>query len=74
MADRESVKEKLAAFLKQPAAKLSDDILLSDLVAESFALVEMVIELQEEFGVRFVQDDLKNVKTLGDLTALFEKK
>lgn len=74
MIDRESVKEKLAAFLKQPAARLSDDMLVADLVADSFILVEMVIELQEEFGVRFVQDDLKSVKTLGDLTALFESR
>jgi len=74
MVDRESVKQKLAAFLKQPVARLSDDVLLSDLVADSFVLVEMVIELQEEFGVRFVQEDLKGVKTLGDLTALFESR
>lgn len=74
MISRENVKEKMAAFLKQPASKLGDDILLTDLVAESFVLVEMVIELQEEFGVRFVQEDLKNVRTVGDLAALLESR
>ncbi|HVF89060.1 MAG TPA: acyl carrier protein [Blastocatellia bacterium] len=74
MIDRESVKESMAAFLKQPASKLSDDLLLADLVTESFALVEMVIELQEEFRVRFIQEDLKNVRTVGDLTGLFESR
>ena len=74
MIDRASVKEKMAAFLKQPASKLGDGLLLADLVAESFVLVEMVIELQEDLGVRFVQEDLKNVRTVGDLSLLFESR
>ena len=74
MPDRNKVKEKMADFLKQPVSKLEDDIVLTNLVAESFALVEMVIELQEEFGVRLVQEDLKDVKTVGDLTGLFESR
>ncbi len=74
MIDRASVKEKMAAFLKQPASKLGDNMLLTDLVAESFVLVELVIELQEDLGVRFVQEDLKNVRTVGDLSSLFESR
>ena len=58
----------------QPISKLGDDTVLTDLVVESFALIEMVIELQEEFKVRLVQDDLKNVKTVGDLTSLIESR
>jgi acyl carrier protein len=33
-------------------------------------VVEIMIELQEICGVRFQQDDLQEVKTLGDLTSL----
>jgi acyl carrier protein len=72
MVDRNRVKEKMASLLKQPASKLEDKSVLTSLVVESFALIEMVIELQEEFGVRLVQEDLKDVKTVGDLTALIE--
>jgi acyl carrier protein len=74
MIEKDKVKEKIADFLRQPVSKLEDDTALTSLVAESFALVEMVIELQEEFGVRLVQEDLKNVKTVGDLTELFESR
>jgi acyl carrier protein len=74
MLDRNKVKDRMAALLKQPASKLDDNVLLTSLVVESFALIEMVIELQEEFGVRLVQEDLKDVKTVGDLTALFESR
>jgi len=34
----------------------------------------MMIELQEEFRVRFVaQDDLRDVKTVGDLVRIFQR-
>jgi acyl carrier protein len=39
-------------------------------VAESFVLVEMAIELQEEFHVRLLQEDLNGVRTVADLTRL----
>ncbi|MGA9767685.1 MAG: phosphopantetheine-binding protein [Blastocatellia bacterium] len=74
MLDRNKVKEKIADHLRLPFSKVEDDIALTSLVTESFALVEMVIELQEEFGIRLVQEDLKNVKTVGDLTELFESR
>ena len=65
-------KEKMAAFLKIKISKLVDEAVLTDLVAESFVLVEMVIELQEEFSVRLVQEDLKHVKTVNDLIQVFQ--
>ena len=70
----DKIKAKIASLLKQPISKLGDDSVLTDLVVESFALIEMVIELQEEFKVRLVQDDLKNVKTVGDLTSLIKSR
>ncbi len=74
MFDIATIKSKMAAVLRQPEERLVDETLLSDLVEESFALIEMMIELQEEFGVRvFVQDDFKEVRTVGELIALIEK-
>jgi acyl carrier protein len=71
MVDKTAVKEQIAAFLKQPLTRLQDDTLLTSLVVESFILVEMIIELQDAFGLRLVQEDMKHVKTVGDLTELF---
>jgi len=71
MFDKDAVKEKIASFLKQPISRLQDDALLTNLVVESFILVEMIIELQDVFEVRLVQEDMKNVKTVGALTDLF---
>ena len=70
MVDKTEVVKAMARFLRQPVEKLNDDALLTDLVAESFVLVELVIQLQEEFGVRFGQQELQGVRTVGDLTEL----
>ncbi len=71
--DLSEIKCKMAEFLGRPVEDLDDQALLTDLVVESFMLVEMVIGLQEAYGERFfVQDDLRDVKTVGDLVVLFE--
>ena len=70
MVDKTEVVKAMARFLRQPVEKLNDDAVLTDLVAESFVLVELVIQLQEEFGVRFGQQELQGVRTVGDLTEL----
>lgn len=71
---REQVRKKIAAFVNEPLEKVNDDQVLTDLVVESFLLVELVIELQEEFQIRLMQDDLRNVKTVGDLITTVENK
>jgi acyl carrier protein len=71
---KEEVREKIASFLNQPVDNIKDNAVLTDLVPESFLLVELVIELQEEFGVRLMQEDLKDVKTVHDLDTVVTKK
>ncbi len=61
------IRKALARSLNREPESLADDVVLIDLVAESFALVETVINLQEELNFRLVQDDLRDVKTVGDL-------
>ena len=73
--NRDSVKAFMAKQLNIPVTKLSDDSAnLTDLVHESFILIELVIALQEEFKVRLVQEDLQEVKTLGQLLDVLQKK
>ena len=73
--NRDQVKAFMAKQLNIPVAKLSDESAnLTDLVHESFILIELVIALQEEFKVRLVQDDLQEVKTLGHLLDVLQKK
>ncbi len=74
MIDTTVLRENIASFLRQPVAKITDERLLSDLVTQSFMLVEMIIELQEELGIRLVQEDLKDVRTVGDLVRVIERR
>ena len=67
MIDQSEVKQRIAIFLRRPVHELDDQTALMHLVTDSFLLVEMVVELQEELKVRLLQDDLKDVKTVGDL-------
>jgi acyl carrier protein len=66
--------EAVVARLPVPAAQLTPATPLTSLAVDSFELVELVIDLQEEFGVRLSQADLVGARTLGDLVALLRGK
>ena len=68
MISRDFVKDRVAAFLKVPARDIPDDMALSRLIADSFMIVELMIELEETCGIRLSQEDVKHVKTVGELT------
>ncbi len=71
---RENVRARMAEVLGSTPDRISDDSVLTDLVNSSFLLVEMVIELQEEFDIRFQQADLAEVSTVGQLLDLVESR
>jgi acyl carrier protein len=72
--NRNEAKSKITEFLKIPAARVQDDSPLVDLVAESFMLIEMVIELQEAFSLRLNREELEEIKTVGQLLDLLQEK
>jgi acyl carrier protein len=68
------VRQALGRALDRESDELDDDMELASLVAESFALIEAVISLQEELSIRLVQEDLRDVKTVGDLVNVCAKR
>ncbi|MGY9009897.1 MAG: acyl carrier protein [Rhodobacterales bacterium] len=70
----EEIKNRIAEVLNISVERFNDETILKDLVTDSFLLVEMAIELQEDFQVRFSQEDLKEVVTIGDLIFLTKNK
>lgn len=70
--DKAEFRNKIASILRIPPEKVQDDCALTDLVSDSFALVDMVVELQEDLGVRLTQENLKQVRTVNDLWAQIE--
>jgi acyl carrier protein len=70
----EKMRKFMAEVLRIELARLNDEAILTELVNDSFALIDLVIEMQDEFDVFLVQDDLKDVKTVKDLlTVLTER-
>ena len=47
--------------------------LTNDLGADSLDVVEVSMMLEREFNVKFSEEDMANVKTVGDLYQLIEK-
>ncbi len=71
------MKEKLIAILAEQldmdASELTDDkSFLDDLDMDSLDMVEMTVELEQELDVSFEQEQLAEVKTIGDLVKLIE--
>lgn len=71
--------DKLIALVKEFKSDYSLDInentvLVSDLEMDSFDLVQLVCEVEEEFGIRIPDKALKNFITIGDVAKYIESK
>ena len=44
-----------------------DTNFMNDLRADSFELMELVMALEEEYGLKIEDEDLENFKTVGDV-------
>lgn len=73
MIEADKVRATLADLANRPLERVTDDLAMTDLVADSFALVEIVIELQEELGVRLLRDHLSGVKTVGQFIGVVQE-
>ena len=68
------VKANIARRTHVPLSLIHDDTKLASLAIESLALVELLIDIQERHGILLVVDDLRDLATVRDLTALVERK
>ena len=70
MDKKESVRNEIAQILGKTVGEVSDDTSFSNMGVDSFALINMIIELQETFKIRLNQEDLVTVHTIGALLDL----
>ena len=66
----DDISTKIADLLRVPADRVQPETVLTELITDSFMLVELVIEMQEEYGVRFAQDDVQHARTVAQLAEL----
>ena len=68
MATIDKVKELLAQQLNKPVEEITEEKeVVKDLGADSLDMVEMLMTLEEEFGITVPEEDAVNIKTVGDI-------
>jgi len=66
----DEITARIAELLGVAPSRVRPEVVLSELVSDSYRLVEMAIELQDDYDVIFSQADLSSVTTVGDLADL----
>lgn len=70
----EKVKELLAEQLGMDVNEIHDDSnILEDLGADSLDIIEMLMTLEDEYGVTIPDDQIGQVKTVKQVADLIEK-
>ena len=64
----------LADALGVSADKITPDArIIEDLGADSLDVVELLSRLEDEYGITIPEDDVENLKTVGDIVTELEK-
>ena len=78
MATRDEIRTGLAEILEEIADVQPDDVsdeksFQDDLDVDSLSMVEVVVAAEERFGVKIPDDDVQNLRTVGDAVSYIEK-
>lgn len=78
MATTEEIRNELAEIVNEVTGIPAGDVLLEksftdDLDVDSLSMVEVVVAAEEKFSVRIPDDQVKNLKTVGDAVNYIEK-
>ncbi|ADB31635.1 acyl carrier protein [Kribbella orskensis] len=78
MASTEEIRSSLAEIVNEIAGIPVEDVQLDksftdDLDVDSLSMVEVVVAAEEKFSVKIPDDEVKNLKTVGDAVAFIER-
>ncbi|GAB3818470.1 hypothetical protein GCM10028799_24420 [Kribbella italica] len=78
MASTEEIRSNLAEIVNEIAGIPVEDVQLDksftdDLDVDSLSMVEVVVAAEEKFSVKIPDDEVKNLKTVGDAVAFIER-
>lgn len=75
---RDEIRDGMSDILEEVAGVNPDDVaddksFTDDLDVDSLAMVEVVVAAEEKFGVKIPDDQVANLKTVGDAVSYIEK-
>ncbi|HEX7715903.1 MAG TPA: acyl carrier protein [Marmoricola sp.] len=78
MASTEEIRSDLAEIVNEVTGIPTSDIQLEksfsdDLDVDSLSMVEVVVAAEEKFSVRIPDDEVKNLRTVGDAVSYIER-
>ena len=65
---------RIGELTATPADRLTPGTTIRELTPDSFAFIELAVDLQEDYDVVLTQDDLRDLHTLGDLDRLLTRR
>ena len=69
------IRTRIAQQLNIPVDNITaDSKLVDDLKADSLDIVELVTSLEEEYNIEISDEDIKNIRTVGDVVRFIESK
>ena len=76
--ERDEIMDKVRGVIVDQLGVQEDDVaedaaFIDDLGADSLDIVELVMALEEEFGISIPDEEAENIKTVGDAVAFIEK-
>ena len=78
MPTTEEIRTNLADIVNEVAGIPAEDVqmdksFVDDLDVDSLSMVEVVVAAEEKFDVKIPDDEVKNLKTVGDAVAFIER-
>ena len=76
---KEEIFDKLKELVVDQLGVEEDEVTMEatmqdDLGADSLDLVDLVMSVEEEFGVKVADEDLENINTVGDIVNYIEER
>lgn len=76
--EHDEIMDKVRAVIVDQLGVEEDDVVeeasfVDDLGADSLDIVELVMALEEEFGISIPDEEAESIKTVGDAVAFIEK-
>ena len=73
MATIDKVKEVISKQLNKPVEEIAGNHeVVKDLGADSLDIVEMIMNIEDEFGISVPEDEAVNIKTVDDIANLID--